>query len=89
MVKYSTIFEPRLYNKVAYYQRTLMYGNCRLLDIYIKFLCDVTLNSIISDVILGFYVYMLLRDDISSTLERIESKQPYYITLDRAQLHLP
>ena len=43
---------------------------------YIKTKYDVTLASIISDVILGFYL-SVLGDDIFRTLERIKSKQPW------------
>ena len=41
-----------------------------------------------SDVIWGFYLSMP-EDDISHTLERIESIQPYYSTLESTQMYIP
>ena len=49
-------------------------------DRYIQTSNDVSIASIISDVILGFYL-SILGHAIYRTMERIESNQPFYTTL--------
>ena len=67
-------FIPRLHNKVTIdaLQSTENVAS------YIRH--DITIASVISDVIWGFYLY-ILGDDIFRTLQRTESNQPYYTTL--------